>query len=98
MAPVGSIYTSGQGTALPSRAQRQYDCRRSAAFFHDGNVDAVIATLPGFVDEGEEPYEPIVIRDHIKAKLAGSRHGKLNTTAVREAARVLAAAGNTAAS
>ncbi|MBH0120831.1 isopenicillin N synthase family oxygenase [Rhodococcus sp. HM1] len=70
--------------------------RRSAAFFHDGNVDAVIATLPGFVDEGEEPYEPIVVRDHIKAKLAGSRHGKPNTAAVREAARVLAAAGNTA--
>ncbi|MFD6676691.1 isopenicillin N synthase family dioxygenase [Rhodococcus zopfii] len=69
--------------------------RRSAAFFHDGNVDAVVATLPGFVDAGEDAYEPIIIRDHIKAKLAGSRHGKANTAAVREAARVLTAAGNT---
>ncbi|WP_241385292.1 isopenicillin N synthase family dioxygenase [Rhodococcus sp. CH91] len=64
--------------------------RRSVAFFHDGNVDAVISTLPGYA--GPEPYEPIVVRDHIKAKLAGSRHGKVNTAAVREAARVLAAA------
>ncbi|MET4049368.1 MULTISPECIES: 2-oxoglutarate and iron-dependent oxygenase domain-containing protein [unclassified Rhodococcus (in: high G+C Gram-positive bacteria)] len=65
--------------------------RRSVAFFHDGNVDAVISTLPEYA--GAEPYDPIVVRDHIKAKLAGSRHGKANTAAVREAARVLAAAG-----
>jgi isopenicillin N synthase-like dioxygenase len=68
--------------------------RRSVAFFHDGNVDAVVATLPGFLgsDEGLA-YEPITVRDHIAAKLAGSRQGKANTGAVREAARVLAAAG-----
>lgn len=65
--------------------------RRSVAFFHDGNVDAVVSTLPEYA--GPEPYEPILIRDHIKAKLAGSRHGKANTAAVREAARVLAATG-----
>ncbi len=63
--------------------------RRSVAFFHDGNVDAVISTLPEFVDD--ECYEPITVRDHIEAKLAGSRQGKANTAAVREAARVLAA-------
>lgn len=63
--------------------------RRSVAFFHDGNVDAVISTLPQFVED--ECYEPITVRDHIKAKLAGSRQGKANTAAVREAARVLAA-------
>lgn len=71
--------------------------RRSAAFFHDGNVDAVVATLPAFVDADADAYEPITVRDHIKAKLAGSRHGKANTAAVREAARVLAAAGNAVA-
>jgi isopenicillin N synthase-like dioxygenase len=65
--------------------------RRSAAFFHDGNVDAVIATLPEFA--GDECYEPITVREHIRAKLAGSRQGRANTAAVREAARVLAAAG-----
>ncbi|WP_068163967.1 isopenicillin N synthase family dioxygenase [Rhodococcus phenolicus] len=71
--------------------------RRSAAFFHDGNVDAVVATLSAFVDADADAYEPITVRDHIKAKLAGSRHGKANTAAVREAARVLAAAGNAVA-
>ncbi|MFD3810892.1 isopenicillin N synthase family dioxygenase [Rhodococcus sp. NPDC058639] len=65
--------------------------RRSVAYFHDGNVDATISTLPEYA--GPEPYEPIVVRDHIKAKLAGSRHGKANTAAVREAARVRAAVG-----
>ncbi|MEE2061059.1 isopenicillin N synthase family dioxygenase [Rhodococcus artemisiae] len=65
--------------------------RRSVAFFHDGNVDAVISTLPEFADD--ECYEPITVRDHIEAKLAGSRQGKANAKAVREAARVLAAAG-----
>lgn len=63
--------------------------RRSAAFFHDGNPDAVIETLPSHV--GADCYEPITVREHIKAKLQGSRQGKKNTAAVREAARVLAA-------
>lgn len=66
--------------------------RRSAAFFHDGNVDATVATLPQFLDAADGlAYEPITIRDHIAAKLAGSRHGKSNAAAVREASRVLAA-------
>ncbi|MGW6058271.1 isopenicillin N synthase family dioxygenase [Streptomyces sp. NPDC055189] len=66
--------------------------RRSAAYFHDGNVDAVIATLPSHLDADDElAYEPILVRDHIKAKLAGSRQGKANAAAVREAARVRAA-------
>ncbi|WP_197686233.1 isopenicillin N synthase family dioxygenase [Actinoplanes derwentensis] len=66
--------------------------RRSAAFFHDGNGDALIETLPQFVPEGEEPlYDPITVADHIAAKLSGSRSGHKNTSAIREAARVLAA-------
>ncbi|MFF2087631.1 isopenicillin N synthase family dioxygenase [Nocardia sp. NPDC058176] len=66
--------------------------RRSVAFFHDGNVDATIATLPSHLDaDGGLAYEPILVRDHVHAKLAGSRQGKANTAAVREAARVLAA-------
>jgi isopenicillin N synthase-like dioxygenase len=66
--------------------------RRSVAFFCDGNVDAVIETLPSHLDADDGlAYEPILVRDHIKAKLAGSRQGKANTAAVREAARVLAA-------
>ncbi|MGP3960296.1 isopenicillin N synthase family dioxygenase [Nonomuraea sp. 3N208] len=66
--------------------------RRSAAFFHDGNPDAVIETLASHHDASGLAYEPITVRDHIKAKLAGSRQGKKNRAAVREAARVLAAA------
>jgi isopenicillin N synthase-like dioxygenase len=66
--------------------------RRSVAFFHDGNVDAVVETLPSHLDaDNGMAYEPILVRDHIRAKLAGSRQLKANTSAVREAARVLAA-------
>lgn len=69
--------------------------RRSVAFFHDGNIDATIATLPSHLDDDNGlAYEPILVRDHIKAKLAGSQQGKANTGAVREASRVLAAGGN----
>ncbi len=71
--------------------------RRSAAYFHDGNVDAVVATLPSHLDASAwggaagEAYAPVTVRDHIAAKLAGSRQGRVNVSAVREAARVLAA-------
>lgn len=64
--------------------------RRSAAFFHDGNPDAIIGTLPGLHDAAAA-YEPITVRDHITAKLAGSRQGTANSRAVREAKRVRAA-------
>jgi isopenicillin N synthase-like dioxygenase len=67
--------------------------RRSAAYFHDGDVDAVISTLPSCVsDEHPNLYEPITVGEHIAAKLAGSRAGVSNDKAEREAARVLAAA------
>ncbi|MET9492704.1 2-oxoglutarate and iron-dependent oxygenase domain-containing protein [Nocardia sp. NPDC006630] len=65
--------------------------RRSAAYFHDGNIDALIETLPSCVGDGSK-YEPVTVADHIRAKLAGSRAGQPNTKATREAARVLAAA------
>ncbi|GAA1700334.1 2-oxoglutarate and iron-dependent oxygenase domain-containing protein [Microbacterium sediminicola] len=65
--------------------------RRSAAFFHDGNVEYVIETLPQFVDdEHPEIYEPVTVAEHIQAKLGGSRAGVRNESAVREGARVLA--------
>lgn len=65
--------------------------RRSAAFFHDGDVDALIQTLPQCVDaEHPDLYEPITIGEHIAAKLAGSRAGVRNVSAERESARVLA--------
>jgi isopenicillin N synthase-like dioxygenase len=66
--------------------------RRSAAFFHDGNTDAVISTIPSCIGEEDELYPPTTIGEHIAAKLAGSREGRLNTAAEREAARVRRAA------
>lgn len=68
--------------------------RRSAAFFHDGNADAMIAPLPHFVSpDAPALYDPVTVREHIAAKLAGSRAGRRNVTAVREAARVAASRG-----
>ncbi|MFW0785405.1 2-oxoglutarate and iron-dependent oxygenase domain-containing protein [Gordonia sp. CPCC 206044] len=61
--------------------------RRSAAFFHDGNIDATIATLPSCVGAGSR-YSPITVGEHIGAKLAGSRAGQSNPYARRERDRV----------
>lgn len=66
--------------------------RRSAAYFHDGDIDAVIETMPQLVDD-EHPNrypEPITVGEHIRAKLAGSRAGKSNAAAGGEKDRVLA--------
>jgi isopenicillin N synthase-like dioxygenase len=63
--------------------------RRSAAYFHDGNVDAVVATLDNCRDaDGNSEYAPTTVADHIAAKLAGSRGGRANYGAEREAARL----------
>jgi isopenicillin N synthase-like dioxygenase len=63
--------------------------RRSAAYFHDGNVDAVIQCLPSCVSADRPArYEPVTVGEHLAAKLAGSRGGQLNPYAEREAARL----------
>jgi isopenicillin N synthase-like dioxygenase len=63
--------------------------RRSAAYFHDGNIDAVIACLPSCIEPGRPArYGPVTVAEHLDAKLAGSRAGKLNPNATREAARL----------
>src|SRR5690606_22209271 len=66
--------------------------RRSAAYFFDGDAEAVVGPLDAFVDD-EHPrlYTDVTVAEHIAAKLAGSRAGVLNTAAEREAARVLSA-------
>lgn len=64
--------------------------RRSAAYFHDGNIDAVIAPLPTCVGPGRPArYEPVTVGEHLRAKLAGSRSRVLNPGAEREAARLV---------
>ena len=65
--------------------------RRSAAFFFDGNHDAVIEALPGTLAEGETGYPPMTIAENIAMKVAGLRTGVAPTTQLREATRVTAA-------
>jgi isopenicillin N synthase-like dioxygenase len=65
--------------------------RRSAAFFCDGDVDAVVTTLPQCVDaDHPDRYGPVTVGEHLAAKLAGSRAGVRNPAAGREAERLLA--------
>lgn len=48
--------------------------RRSAAFFHDGNADAVISVLPGCATEEDTVrYESVTVADHLAAKLNSPR-------------------------
>ena len=50
----------------------------------------VISTLASCVAEGEQDlYTPVTVREHIAAKLAGSRAGRINTSTPRDAARIL---------
>ena len=65
--------------------------RRSAAFFFDGNYDAVIEALPGTLAPGEVGYPPITIAENIAAKVAGLKGGIAPGGDLREAERVRAA-------
>jgi isopenicillin N synthase-like dioxygenase len=67
--------------------------RRSAAYFHDGNPDAVISTIPTCVGPDGRQYPPIRIGEHLSVKLASSRAGKQNTIAGPEAERARSAKG-----
>lgn len=63
--------------------------RRSAAYFHDGNVDARIETLPCCVGADGSAYGPITIGEHLAAKLAGSREGVAHPAAGEAGERLL---------
>ncbi|WGL50560.1 2-oxoglutarate and iron-dependent oxygenase domain-containing protein [Nocardioides sp. BP30] len=68
--------------------------RRSAAYFFDGDAEAVVGPLPGFLGEASPArYSAVTVDEHIRAKLSGSRAGVLNSSAAREAERVHAARG-----
>jgi len=63
--------------------------RRSAAYFHDGNADAVISTLPTCrTSDGTSHYRDVTVGQHLAEKLAGSRGRQLNANAEREARRI----------
>ena len=73
----------------PPRVNGELVPRRSAAFFHDGNVDAMIAPLPTCVSaDAPARYQPVTVGQHLAEKLAGSRGGYLNPNAEREASRL----------
>jgi isopenicillin N synthase-like dioxygenase len=58
----------------PEPAFRGRAVRRSMAFFHDGNFDALIECLPTCSSEDNPPrYPPVIAGDHLLAKLLGPR-------------------------
>ena len=58
----------------PPRHQSGPATRRSVAFFHDGNYDAVIECLPTCCSADHPPrYPPVRAGDHLMAKLLGPR-------------------------
>jgi isopenicillin N synthase-like dioxygenase len=59
---------------VPPTAANGPAVRRSAAFFLDGNWDAVIECLPTCASEDKPPlYAPVTAGEHLKAKLMGPR-------------------------
>ncbi len=83
-------YTSTMHRVVPpTDADGRSIRRRSAAFFHDGNADALISTLdPCRHEDGSSSYEDVTVAEHLAQKLAGSRGLELNENASREAARI----------
>jgi isopenicillin N synthase-like dioxygenase len=67
--------------------------RRSAAFFHDGNADAIISTLATCRRSDGPAYDDVTVAEHLAQKLAGSRGLELNDHATREAARIAEVTG-----
>ena len=68
--------------------------RRSAAFFHDGNADAMISTLaPCRAADGTSSYPDVTVAEHLAQKLSGSRGLELNRHAGREASRIAMSTG-----
>ncbi|MGD9792665.1 MAG: isopenicillin N synthase family dioxygenase [Acidimicrobiia bacterium] len=56
--------------------------RRSAAFFHNGNYDALIECIPTCCSDDNPPrYAPIVAGKHLMSKIAAPRNGDISTVA-----------------
>ncbi|HEX3946310.1 MAG TPA: hypothetical protein VHW47_01340, partial [Acidimicrobiales bacterium] len=50
------------------------DRRRAAAFFHDGDYDALVECLPTCRSAADPPrYRPILAGEHLMAKIQGQR-------------------------
>ncbi len=78
----------------PPRTSEGLVRRRSVAFFHDGNHDALVECLPTCVSaDNPAKYPPVLAGDHLMAKLMGPRtmtasSATVNTTTNRAADRV----------
>lgn len=58
----------------PVRQPDRVVTRRSVAFFHDGNHDALVECLPTCTDADHPPrYAPLTAGEHLMAKLLGPR-------------------------
>jgi isopenicillin N synthase-like dioxygenase len=61
--------------------------RRSVAFFHDGNHDALVECLPTCVSaDNPAKYPPVLAGDHLMAKLMGPRTMTASSATVNTAA------------
>ena len=60
--------------AAPPVGDTSHNRRRSMAFFHDGDWDAIVECLPTCVsDDNPAKYEPVRALDHLMNKLMGGR-------------------------
>jgi isopenicillin N synthase-like dioxygenase len=58
----------------PARLPDRPNVRRSVAFFHDGNWDALIECLPTCTSASNPPrYEPVTAGEHLMRKVLGPR-------------------------
>ena len=77
----------------PPRAQSGPARRRSVAFFHDGNHDALVECLPTCVSaDNPAKYPPVLAGDHLMAKLMGPRTRSASQVSLDTASLRLAAA------
>jgi isopenicillin N synthase-like dioxygenase len=66
-------WISATHRVVPPRAGGGLVSRRSAAFFHDGNVDAVIECLPSCVSaQAPARYKPVTVGEHLAARRLGA--------------------------
>ena len=73
----------------PPRSQDGPSLRRSVAFFHEGNFDAVVEVLPTCVSADRPArYAPVLAGDHLLAKLMGPRTLTASTAVSTAAGRV----------
>jgi isopenicillin N synthase-like dioxygenase len=68
--------------APPPAGEGSSALRRSAAFFHDGNYDALVEVLATCCSDEDPPrYPPVLAGDHLMAKLTAPRTRVASTAA-----------------